>query len=589
MKHLFNQLIIAFLSINLVTFGYMPNASAAISNLDRSQIGAGNQLTNPSGVASTAGYTASGGTFTTGGSGSGTYFSWDSNAAGQTVTSGYQTVSSGDPWSGRNGSISAAFKCDSGTCTHKLQVYDGTNVLAEATIYSSTTSFVPTTVNFIYPQSGVVAWRVVSVASDEPKLYWREGYQGIATNLTTVSPITTWQSYTPTFVGFGTVTGISVFWRQVGDSLELKGGFTTGTPTATTLQISLPAGDVIDTLKTGAEEVVGQFNRSAAATGYSALATSSDTTNIRLGSNANGTSYLSGSSLGSSEYETFTARVPIVGWSASASGVKPDQSPASWSGTSTLTGTVASASITDPGSISGSVTPSGTPVNITCSAASSLLGVTCNVPKAGSYHVCYTGYGTISIADTIQSELTDGSNNVIVGLQSGFIGTAGGSTSLGGCSNYTASLGSNTFKIRADASGGTGTIYLTSFSITDNSSGSGFPQILNSITTNSSGQEHVERATLPSGCGSVTSQSGAWVSGTSHPTTGQCSLTIASGEFSATPTCVASALDSGANQRYCSVSNSLSSTSATVSCGFINAGSFSQTDIPFTIICMGPR
>lgn len=54
-----------------------------------------------------------------------------------------------------------------------------------------------------------------------------------------VLPVTAWVAYTPTFTGFGTVTGISVWSRRVGGNLEVRGIFTSGTATAVPAQITL--------------------------------------------------------------------------------------------------------------------------------------------------------------------------------------------------------------------------------------------------------------------------------------------------------------------------------------------------------------
>ena len=51
-----------------------------------------------------------------------------------------------------------------------------------------------------------------------------------------------WQSYTPTFTGFGTVRTSNMEYRRVGDTLELRGSFVSGTATATEARVSLPAG-----------------------------------------------------------------------------------------------------------------------------------------------------------------------------------------------------------------------------------------------------------------------------------------------------------------------------------------------------------
>ena len=60
--------------------------------------------------------------------------------------------------------------------------------------------------------------------------------------------ITNWTSYTPTFgAGFGTVTDINFWYREVGQDLEIRGFAKTGTVANATTTISLPGGYTIDT------------------------------------------------------------------------------------------------------------------------------------------------------------------------------------------------------------------------------------------------------------------------------------------------------------------------------------------------------
>lgn len=53
---------------------------------------------------------------------------------------------------------------------------------------------------------------------------------------------TDWASYTPTFQGVGTPTNVEFFWRRVGDTIQVRGKLTSGSPTASEFRISLPTG-----------------------------------------------------------------------------------------------------------------------------------------------------------------------------------------------------------------------------------------------------------------------------------------------------------------------------------------------------------
>lgn len=54
--------------------------------------------------------------------------------------------------------------------------------------------------------------------------------------------VTNWANYTPTITGFGTVSGVDIKWRKVGNSIEVNGVFNTGTQQALVPTITLPGG-----------------------------------------------------------------------------------------------------------------------------------------------------------------------------------------------------------------------------------------------------------------------------------------------------------------------------------------------------------
>ena len=83
---------------------------------------------------------------------------------------------------------------------------------------------------------------------------------------------TNWVACTPTFSsGFGAVTNLSVWCRQVGDSIEMKGSFTTGSVTNTVGYMQLPNSYVIDSTKmttsSSVESVGTWYSGAASATG----------------------------------------------------------------------------------------------------------------------------------------------------------------------------------------------------------------------------------------------------------------------------------------------------------------------------------
>lgn len=62
----------------------------------------------------------------------------------------------------------------------------------------------------------------------------------VGPQVTSIAPaMSDWVKYTPTITGFGTPTGLNIFSRRTGDTLEVQGYFTSGTPTATQAQLTL--------------------------------------------------------------------------------------------------------------------------------------------------------------------------------------------------------------------------------------------------------------------------------------------------------------------------------------------------------------
>jgi hypothetical protein len=167
-------------------------AHAAFSDVDKAFLTSKNILSNPGFELGKLGWTASGGTFSVVTSGSnllegGVGVTWDSGSASQTLLSTAVAIPKG--LYTKNGQAYCTVQTPSGTATHKIQAYDGTNVLAEANVVSSS-SPVKQSVNFIFPSSGNISLRIISVAADEPLIAVDDCYVGEATNLLNVSQAT---------------------------------------------------------------------------------------------------------------------------------------------------------------------------------------------------------------------------------------------------------------------------------------------------------------------------------------------------------------------------------------------------------------
>lgn len=113
------------------------------------------------------------------------------------------------------------------------------------------------------------------------------------------------------------------------------------------------------------------------------------------------------------------------------------------------------------------------------------------------------------------------------------------------------------------------------------------PLLVNSVLSNSSGIERIERATLTnSGSCAVSSQSGSWIASVSDPGAGQCTINFTAGLWSAAPTCICSGAPNGGNPVSCTIS-AISSSAVTTLTAVNN--STVGADTPIYIQCMGAK
>jgi hypothetical protein len=127
------------------------------------------------------------------------------------------------------------------------------------------------------------------------------------------------------------------------------------------------------------------------------------------------------------------------------------------------------------------------------------------------------------------------------------------------------------------------------------SDGANWLVLSNKISSQSTLQERIERAVITPSSSSVctiNSQSGTWLSGTTPVGAGDCTVTIASGVFSAAPTCVAT-INSGDSTSYLESAriNVVSATSFSLKENYVSSGSSTvlAANIAINVICMGPR
>lgn len=576
-------------------------------------------------------WTASGGTFSTTttaanvgrGSQSAT---WDSNSASQTLCSSALAIPAG--LYGRNGEVSANLQCSSGTCTHTISVYDGSSTIQSQTITSST-NYTRSTLNFIFPTSGNIQMCLTSVASDEPQLNIDDGYLGEARNLTNTVITTPWSnSLTWTVNGYGTNTSQNIYWRRVGDTMEVRGSWVNGTVAASTAYIQLPSAYTIDTNKLPSNSsgtVVGileQMNTSsndvfAPAIGQMLFYDGSTNNQVFIaGYSSTNFTKNNGSSLSSTgNKQTFQMVIPISGWETQTA-YTADTYAFSWSGyhAQDCSWARTNTSYGDPTADSTCTFTERTnrnagTVTSYLSGSDKLPGIVISLPRTGRYFVCAGAKWTAaSLTSTIDLKLSDGTTTISEYQIQEPVATAYMYAKMCGIYNAT-SAGSKTFSIQSKSSTGA----ITIAALSTNTSAVEWdifaidqalpaPVLVGSVTSNSTGQERTERLTFGgssvdtfgSAGGLCTSspctiwrQSGSWVTSVTRGSTGNYTVNIASGIFSAPPTCNFSANNGVTATGIFPLIQGATATSLTLRTR--NAADSADIDAQGWVDCKGPR
>lgn len=188
--------------------------------------------------------------------------------------------------------------------------------------------------NFIFngtfqTSSNSTSYRLIFHIATASTSAWTFLFDGVTVGpqkLVSGTPVTDWQSYTPTIIGFGSTTVYDSQWKRVGDSLKIKATFLMGTVSGSTASISLPSGLTLDSskLSSSGNSVVGfwEYNRTNASTpkrgpilaagGGTTLTFSTDA----YAETENALTSMLGNKLASSLIISLLAEVPILGWSS---------------------------------------------------------------------------------------------------------------------------------------------------------------------------------------------------------------------------------------------------------------------------------
>lgn len=127
-------------------------------------------------------------------------------------------------------------------------------------------------------------------------------------------------AYTPTFTGFGTVTGVDIYWKRIGDSAYIYGRVTAGTVSSSAWSMTLPSGTAKGVTGVAIVGDWGRNNGGGTAVKRGVLTLSSGASVLNMGSDDytgtnSPTASLNGNSIfGSSQDMVLRCTVPITGW-----------------------------------------------------------------------------------------------------------------------------------------------------------------------------------------------------------------------------------------------------------------------------------
>lgn len=571
----------------LATFLVPAVALAALTDFDRQDITPQNPLASfnsgfESGIAQVTGVGVSPVAVTSGsnlltGKGS---ITWDSTAAAQTLTGKAIIVPNG--LKGKNCELALdSVMTPSGTATHTFSAWDGSNTLASVPIVSSVNP-VQASVNFPCPTSGTIAWRLTSVASNEPLIAIDDGYFGRARNVGSVSQATEYGSLSYSGTAGCQWTTTSTSFANFAADTDCPTASVTGNATAPGTKIpgitfpSLPPGDYYAVVQATLADNTGdgnacyfQISDGSTTNGHTQLFTSgvvnhhggigarfsystgqgSTTFQVRGASDNAGNTCDIINAVGNNRFGISVFRYP----SSAEQAFRPDAIASSWSGyhDSTCSWARTNSAYGDPtvdatcdlvqrqNQNFGTVSPA-------LSGGDDLPGIVFTPVKSGKYLACVNAYGApniTAVGATIGAQLTDGSVVVSESVQTGLVSAS--YQLLSNCSIYNvASVAPVTLKIQTKASLGQITIggnggSAIEWAIYDISFNSAAPLLVGSVTSSSAGLERIERTKVTcSSSSSITNQSDSWVTSIANISSGTCDLTIDSSKWSAAPTCI---------------------------------------------------
>lgn len=577
-------------------------------------------------------WTASGGTLsTTNASPARGYLTgtWDSNAAGQTLTSKLVATPAG--LYNRNGVVSCLFKTGSGTATHTITVSTGAAELATpVTIPSSTSTYQRVSVNFIFPDSLSTQIKIASVAANEPLINIDDCYMGPADgfNIANISQATlvgtmsmsacsaTWDKnpMTSSFAAFGNTATCT--YAKTG-SIDTISGATlpkityTNAPPGEYLLLVEGYGVLVGTITANSVTSLGVVDGSTAY-GEVGLLASAGTNNAISGTNliqahrsvttpTTLTFELQGKFISGAagvRIDATSTGVPLRFSlyrfpTASEQAFRPDANGVQWTSFTPTSSWVSNATHTGQYRCDGDQLQVQTNIALTGAPTAATLHInlptgftidSSKVTGASAFRKIFTSSGYVrddSAGSNLPAQVMyNDTTSVDVVMASGTTGLGG---SLGAVTNTSPFTFATSDVVNVE--------YSVPVTASSPCSKVRAPVLVGSVTSNSNGAERVERATIAvgsnctSGACTITQQSGSWLTSATRSATGQYDLVFAAGIFSAAPTCQATHWNG-----YCIPNQSpFTSTTGSISCRSVSSGNPAADTRDIHLNCQGPR
>lgn len=597
--------------------------TATLNEIDKTNIFSKNLMRNGGFENGKALWTASAGTFavtTTNPMIGSMHATWDAAASADTLVNTALTIPTG--MLGRAGVASCLITTASGTATHSLQAYDGTNILSSTAILSST---IPTrqSTNFVFPSSGgsTIQLRIYANAN-EPSIAIDDCYIGPAegfnvSNISQVQFIGSAYYDTTALCNWNRTSATVGDFNADTDCPAPTIEFNPGPGTISTTDADLPQ-ITISNLPSGFYKVVAVGSAFQSAASQNSLTLSDGTTSSGYGTTVSNTRTMiqvegifSYSSAGSRTFKLQTAsatsttnlenlanqqRVYFYIYkypSASEQAYKPDASAMSWSGyhNSTCSWARTNTAYGDPtaDATCALVERSNQNFGTVSTSGSVLPAITFTPKRTGKYFVCATPVDQLSVAGaTYEIRLWDGTTVISE------IGQSNASNYLNTtplCGIYLATS-TSAVTLSLQTKGSSGTIIINhpsnnaiEWSIFAIDQSLPAPLLANGVVSPSSGVVKIASASIAvSGAGTITRQDGAWISSVGYNSAGDTTINISASTFSTTPNCVCSNID-GAAAFGCTI-DPTTATSATL----VRVQTFNSTvatDKNYNILCIG--